>query len=74
MKNLDIDMIIRNMEDAGCCGEDMDRVRRLHEAGFDSDIVQCLRKYRCDLIEEMHQSQRRVDCMDHLIRATEKNY
>jgi hypothetical protein len=74
MKSLDIEMIIRNMEDAGCGSEDLERVRRLHEAGFDSDIAQCLRKCRCDLIEEMHRSQRRVDCMDHLIRATEKNY
>ena len=27
---------------------------------------------RCDLIEEMHQSQRKLDCLDFLIRDTEK--
>ena len=27
---------------------------------------------RCDLMEALHQSQRRVDCLDYLIRKTEK--
>jgi hypothetical protein len=72
MKNIDIEKVIRNMEDAGCCSDDLDRVKSMHEAGLDSEIIRCLKRCRCDLIEELHESQRRVDCMDHLIRATEK--
>ena len=71
MKNMDIEAVIRNMADAGCGAGDIERVRMLHEAGFDEDIISCLRKCRCDLVEEMHRSQRRVDCMDRLIRSTE---
>ena len=71
MKNTDIEKILINMVDAGCASEDIERVRRLHEAGLDDDIVRCLRRCRCDLVGELHKSQRRVDCIDHLIRAAE---
>ena len=71
MKKTDIERIIVNMGDAGCSSADIERVRSLHEAGHDDEIIKCLRRCRCDLIEELHLSQRRVDCMDHLIRATE---
>ena len=71
MKNTDIETILINMYDAGCSCADIERVRKLHEAGFDDDIVRCLRRCRCDLIEEVHRSQRKIDRLDHLIRATE---
>ncbi len=71
MKSLDIEKIIVNMGDAGCSATDIERVQHLHEAGFDEEIVKCLRRCRCDLIEELHRKQSRVDCMDHLIRTAE---
>ena len=74
MKNTDIENILINMGDAGCSGEDIERVRKLHEAGLDEDIIRCLRRCRCDLMEELHKSQRKVDCMDHLIRAAECDF
>ena len=74
MKNTDIEKLLINMYDAGCSAADIERVRCLHEAGLNDDIVRCLRRCRCDLIEELHKSQRRVDCMDHLIRAAENGF
>lgn len=71
MKNTDIEKLLISMGDAGCPDADIERVRSLHEAGLDNDIVRCLRRCRCDLMEELHRSQRRVDCMDQLIRAAE---
>ena len=71
MKSSDIERIIANMGDAGCGSADIERVCRLHEAGHDEEIIKCLRRCRCDLIEELHRNQRRLDCMDHLIRAAE---
>ena len=73
MKNTDIEKILINMGDAGCSAVDIERVRSLYEAGLEDDIVRCLRRCRCDLMEELHRSQRKVDCMDHLIRAAENN-
>ena len=71
MKNTDIEKLLVSMGDAGCPDSDIERVRSLHEAGLDDDIVRCLRRCRCDLMEELHRNQRRVDCMDQLIRAAE---
>ena len=71
MKRINIERIVANMGDAGCRTEDIERVCSLHDAGLDEEIVKCLRKCRCDLIEDLHEQQRRVDCMDHLIRAAE---
>ena len=71
MKNTDIEKIIVNMGDAGCSSADIERVRSLHMAGLDDEIIKCLRRCRCDLIEELHMNQRRVDCIDHLIRTAE---
>jgi hypothetical protein len=71
MRNTDIEEILINMGDAGCSDADIERVRSMHEAGLDDEIVSCLRRCRCDLMEELHRSQRRVDCMDQLIRAAQ---
>ena len=71
MKNTDIEKIIVNMGDAGCSNADIERVRSLHAAGLDDEIIKCQRRRRCELIEELHINQRRVDCNDHQIRTAE---
>ena len=47
-------------------------VDRLVQAGRYSDALHEMKVIRCDLMDELHQSQRRVDCLDYLIRQTEK--
>lgn len=69
----DIELIIENMKAAGCSAEDISRVSAMHEAGFESEIPKCLRKCRCDLIDQLHEAQRRLDLMDQLIRVTRQN-
>jgi hypothetical protein len=71
MKDKDIEMIIANMMAAGCSDADADKVRRMHEAGMDTEILQCLRKCRCTLMDELHDKQRSVDRMDRLIRSAD---
>ncbi len=71
MKKTDIETIVENMDAVSCRREEIERVKALHEAGLDNEIVKCLKKCRCDLIDELHDAQRRVDRMDHLIRSTE---
>lgn len=68
----DIEKLIVNMKDAGCSDADISRVAGMHEAGLDDEIVRCLRRCRCELMDELHDSQRRLDCMDQLIRSAEK--
>lgn len=68
-----------NTEDAMQCLSDVqcspERARRLTElmkAGRLTEAKQQLRCLRCDLMEELHSCQRRVDLLDWLIRETEK--
>ena len=64
-------MIIETMKAAGCSGMDMERVLNMHKAGLDEEIVHCLRKCRSALMDDLRDSQRRVDRMDRLIRMAE---
>ena len=45
----------------------------LYESDAHDELVRFLRLQRCALVEEMHESQRRVDRMDYLIRQSKKN-
>lgn len=61
-----------NLLDAGCSEVSAAFVDQLIRAGRISDALHELRVIRCNLMDELHQSQRRVDCLDYLIRQTEK--
>ena len=64
---------VRNhLLDAGCPEESAKIVARLCSDGKLDDALHQMKILRCDLMEELHQSQRKVDCLDHLIRQTEK--
>ena len=61
-----------NWLNAGCSEESAVIVERLCSDDRLDDALHQMRVIRCDLMEELHQSQRKVDCLDHLIRLTEK--
>ena len=61
-----------NLLDAGCSDKSVTLVDRPYQAGRLSDALHEMKMIRCDLIDELHQSQRKVDCLDYLIRKTEK--
>ena len=67
-----INPVKNNLLDAGCSEEAAVIVERLCSDGRLDDALHQMRVIRCDLMEELHQSQRKVDCIDHLIRQTEK--
>ena len=71
MKDIEIEKIITDMMAAGCSQADADRVRSMHEAGMDAEIIQCLKKCRCDRMDELHDKQRSVDRLDRLIRSAD---
>ena len=56
----------------GCPEESAQAVERLANAGQLGDALRQMKVIRCGLMDELHQSQRRVDCLDYLIRQTEK--
>lgn len=64
--------MIQNLKDAGCEEAEIADVRRLYENGQIQDAVKKLRRYRCGLMDTLHKSQERVDCLDYLVRSMEK--
>ena len=60
------------LTDLGYSPEKAARLAELVEANRLADAKQQLRCLRCDLMEELHACQRRVDQLDWLIRETEK--
>ena len=66
------EQLIQGLSDAGCNEEAAERISRLCEAGSYDEALHQMKVQRCVLIDEMHESQRKVDRMDFLIRHQEK--
>ena len=70
-------MELKEMADAlmdiGVGNAQTETVRRLFESGQTDELVRHLKKCRCSLLDEMHESQKKVDLMDYLIRRIEKD-
>ena len=60
------------MKDAGCNKEIITKICRLYADGQMQDAVKVLRRHRCSLMEQLHESQNRVDCLDFLVRQMER--
>ncbi len=61
------------LTDIGCRPDKAARLAELVEANRLAEAKQQLRCLRCDLMEELHVCQRRVDQLDWLIRETERS-
>ena len=70
--NEELEKILTNLSDAGCGRSELQKARLLYEAGDTAELIRYFRKCRCSRMEELHESQRRVDCLDFLIRQTAK--
>ena len=57
---------------AGFTKETIRKAVRLCEAGQKEELVRFLRVKRCDMIEELHESQKKIDRFDYMIRQAEK--
>jgi len=67
-----LDSLLLGMKDAGCGSAEIKEAERLFEAGSMGELRTHLRRCRSELVEEMHESQKRVDRIDWLIRETGK--
>ncbi len=67
------EQLMQGLSDAGCSKEASERIGILFETGRYSEVLHQMKKQRCMLIEQMHESQRRVDRIDFLIRNQEKH-
>ena len=58
--------------DAGCSEAEITFIQNCIRQGSISDAVTAMRKCRCERLEAMHEEARKVDCLDYLIRKSEK--
>ena len=70
--NEELEKILINLSDAGCGSEELQKAKQLYEAGDTEALIRYFRKCRCSRMDELHESQRKVDCLDYLIRQTAK--
>ena len=66
------EQLMQGLSDAGCSEKASALICSLFENGRYMEMLHQMKKQRCELIDEMHESQRRVDHMDYLIHAQEK--
>ena len=64
--------IIQNLRDSGCGEETVTRIYGMYQAGQIDDAIRSLRSFRCGLMDELHESQSKVDCLDFLVHRLQK--
>ncbi len=69
---MELKVMIDCLSDIGCDDEQKEIAKLFLESGQKSELIGYLKRCRCNLMDEMHESQRRVDRMDYLIRRAEK--
>ena len=62
----------QNLLDAGCPESSAVFAEKLYRSGHLRETLQALKIMRCNLVDELHKSQRNVDCLDYMIRQTEQ--
>ena len=61
------------MKYAGVSQDAVTKAIELYQSDARDELVRFLRLKRCELVEEMHESQRRADRMDYLIRQSKNS-
>ena len=56
------------LSEIGLSQDEITVAERLNQSGKTDDLQKYLRICRCDLMDELHSSQRKVDSLDYLIR------
>ena len=69
---MDLKAMIDSLSDMGLTDEQKKTAKMLYGSGQKIELIRYLKKCRCSLMDEMHESQRKVDRMDLLIRKVEK--
>lgn len=59
--------VIQNLKDAGCSEEKIAAFIKEVHAERMKEAVRILETQRCSLLEELHASQKKIDCLDYLV-------
>lgn len=64
--------ILQNLKDAGCDPDIIARFMTCQDAGKTKDSLRVLASHRASLLDELHASQAKLDCLDYLIYKLRK--
>ena len=64
--------VLQNLKDAGCDPDIIARFMICQDAGKTKDSLRVLASHRATLLDEIHASQARLDCLDYLIYKLRK--
>ena len=56
----ELEKILSNLSDAGCGNDELEHAKQLYEAGDTEALIRYFRKCRCKRMDELHESQRKV--------------
>lgn len=62
------------LADTGVRQELIERAMQLYQSGQEAELVRFLKLQRCNMVEDMHECQRKIDRIDYLIRQTKNNH
>ncbi|MBC8575185.1 hypothetical protein [Yanshouia hominis] len=63
------DAVIQNLKDAGCEDDFIERFIFTLENQQSKEVFLLLRGWRNNLLDEIHNNQHKLDCLDYLIRT-----
>lgn len=69
---MDVEKLKSGLADAGCASDETDDIAQMCMSGNMKYALYKMKKNRCRLMDELHESGRKVDLLDFLIRQTEK--
>lgn len=59
--------MIENLKDAGCSEELICKCIQLEESRQECAMLCLLKKHRSEILEDIHEGQRKLDCLDYLV-------
>lgn len=64
--------ILRNLKDAGCGDDVIEKYFQLRKAGRTKEQIKLLSVHRAALLDRVHVGQKMIDCLDYLVYELEK--
>lgn len=64
---------VRNLEDTGCDEDTVKHLLQLTRDGKTQELLRQLTLQRRKLLEDLHRSGKRIDCLDYLVYQIQKN-
>lgn len=67
-----VEDIVENLRDAGCNEEQIECFLREFTNGNEKTSIRRLRAHRAELLEQLHEEQAKIDCLDYFLYMLSK--